>query len=109
MPRNSATTAARPSSSAKPPRLLRSEKGWVRGAKGHEVDARTLDYKPGDAFRQAARGKSNQLAVFIDSTGRTYSLPAHKLPSARGYGEPLSTPLKPPPGASWAGVMMGNP
>ena len=59
--------------------VILSEKGWVRAAKGHEVDARTLDYKTGDAFRQVARGKSNQLAVFIDSTGRTYSLPAHKL------------------------------
>ncbi len=89
--------------------VILSEKGWVRAAKGHEVDARTLDYKTGDSFRQAARGKSNQLAVFIDSTGRTYSLPAHKLPSARGHGEPLSTQLKPPPGASFAGVMIGNP
>ena len=89
--------------------VILSEKGWVRAAKGHEVDARTLDYKTGDGFRQVARGKSNQLAVFIDSTGRTYSLPAHKLPSARGHGEPLSTNLNPPPGATWAGVMMGNP
>jgi len=89
--------------------VILSEKGWVRAAKGHEVDARTLDYKTGDGFRQAARGKSNQLAVFIDSTGRTYSLPAHKLPSARGHGEPLSTQLKPPPGASFAGVMIGDP
>ncbi len=89
--------------------VILSEKGWVRAAKGHEVDARTLDYKTGDGFRQAARGKSNQLAVFIDSSGRTYSLPAHKLPSARGHGEPLSTQLKPPPGASFAGVMIGDP
>ena len=89
--------------------VILSEKGWVRAAKGHEVDARTLDYKTGDGFRHAARGKSNQLAVFIDSTGRTYSLPAHKLPSARGHGEPLSTQLRPPPGASFAGVMIGDP
>ncbi len=89
--------------------VILSEKGWVRAAKGHEVDARTLDYKTGDGFRQAARGKSNQIAVFIDSTGRTYSLPAHKLPSARGHGESLSTSLKPPPGATWAGVVMGEP
>jgi topoisomerase-4 subunit A len=89
--------------------VVLSEKGWVRAAKGHEMDPRTLDYKAGDKFHQAARGKSNQLAVFIDSTGRTYSLPAHKLPSARGHGEPLSSSLNPPPGATWAGVMMGNP
>ncbi|MDO8706776.1 MAG: DNA topoisomerase IV subunit A, partial [Sulfuricaulis sp.] len=89
--------------------VVLSEKGWVRAAKGHELDPKTLDYKAGDKFHQAARGKSNQMAVFIDSTGRTYSLPAHKLPSARGHGEPLSSSLNPPPGATWAGVMMGNP
>ena len=89
--------------------VVLSEKGWVRAAKGHEMDPKTLDYKAGDKFHQAARGKSNQLAVFIDSIGRTYSLPAHKLPSARGHGEPLSSSLNPPPGATWAGVMMGNP
>ena len=89
--------------------VVLSEKGWVRAAKGHEMDPRALDYKSGDKFLQATRGKSNQLAVFIDSTGRTYSLPAHKLPSARGHGEPLSSSLNPPPGATWAGVMMGQP
>ncbi len=89
--------------------VVLSEKGWVRAAKGHDMDPRALEYKGGDKFLQAARGKSNQLAVFIDSTGRSYSLPAHKLPSARGHGEPLSGSLNPPPGATWAGVMMGNP
>ncbi len=84
-----------------------SEKGWVRAAKGHEVDARALDYKTGDRFLQAARGKSNQIVVFLDSTGRSYTLPAHKLPSARGHGEPLASSLNPPPGVTWAGVMMG--
>jgi len=89
--------------------VVLSEKGWVRAAKGHDVDARSLDYKTGDRFLQAARGKSNQLAVFLDSTGRSYILPAHKLPSARGHGEPLASSLNPPPGATWAGVMMGAP
>jgi topoisomerase-4 subunit A len=89
--------------------VVLSEKGWVRAAKGHEVDARALEYKTGDRFLQAARGKSNQFAVFLDSTGRSYTLPAHKLPSARGHGEPLASSLNPPPGASWAGVMMGAP
>jgi topoisomerase-4 subunit A len=89
--------------------VILSEKGWVRAAKGHDVDARTLDYKNGDAFIQAARGKSNQLAIFLDSTGRSYTLPAHKLPSARGHGEPLSSSLNPPPGATWSGVVMGDP
>ena len=89
--------------------VVLSEKGWVRAAKGHEVDARVLDYKTGDGFLQAARGRSNQLAVFIDSSGRTYAVPAHKLPSARGHGEPLSSILSPPPGALFAGIMMGAP
>ncbi len=89
--------------------VVLSEKGWVRAAKGHDADPRALDYKTGDAFIQAAHGKSNQLVVFLDSTGRTYTLPAHKLPSARGHGEPLSSSLNPPPGATWSGVVMGEP
>jgi len=89
--------------------VVLSEKGWVRAAKGHEVDARALDYKTGDKFLQAARGKTNQQVVFLDSTGRSYTLPAHKLPSARGHGEPLASSLNPPPGATWAGVVMGAP
>lgn len=89
--------------------VVLSEKGWVRAAKGHEMDPRTLEYKTGDRFLQAAHGKSNQLAVFLDSTGRSYTLPAHKLPSARGHGEPLASSLNPPPGATWSGVMMGDP
>ncbi len=89
--------------------VVLSEKGWVRAAKGHEVDARALDYKTGDKFLQAARGKSNQVVIFLDSSGRSYTLPAHKLPSARGHGEPLASNLNPPPGATWAGVIMGAP
>jgi topoisomerase-4 subunit A len=89
--------------------VVLSEKGWVRAARGHEVDARALEYKTGDKFLQAARGKTNQQVVFLDSTGRSYTLPAHKLPSARGHGEPLASSLNPPPGATWAGAMMGAP
>src|SRR4029079_12609514 len=87
-----------------PVTVVLSEKGWVRSAKGHELDPRELSYKAGDAFLQSAKGRSNQSAIFLDSTGRTYSLPAHALPSARGQGEPLSSQLAPPPGASFAGV-----
>jgi topoisomerase IV subunit A len=83
--------------------------GFVRSAKGHDIDPRTLSYKTGDAFLAAARGRSTQLAVFIDSTGRAYSLPAHTLPSARGQGEPLSGRLDPPDGARFAGVLLGEP
>jgi len=89
--------------------VVLSDKGWVRAAKGHEVDAKSLEYKTGDQFLQAARGRTNETVTFMDSTGRTYCLPAHKLPSARGHGEPLSSSLNPPPGATWAGVVMGNP
>ena len=95
--------------SADPITVVLSEKGWVRAAKGHEVDATALSYKAGDAFLAAARGKSNQLAVFIDSTGRTYAIPAHTLPSARGQGEPLTGRLTPPSGATFRGVMIGDP
>ena len=94
---------------AEPVTVILSEKGWVRAARGHDVDPRALDFKAGDKFHQAARGRTNQFAVFMDSTGRSYSIPAHKLPSARGHGEPLSSSLNPPAGATWAGVMMGSP
>ena len=92
-----------------PVTVVLSRGGWVRSAKGHEVDVATLAYKGGDAFQALARGRSLQNAVFIDSTGRTYTLPAHSLPSARGYGEPLSGRLDPPDGAKFAGVMIGEP
>ncbi len=91
-----------------PVTVVLSEKGWVRAGKGHELDPKELSYKAGDAFFMSAKGRSNQQAVFLDSTGRTYSLPAHALPSARGQGEPLSSHLTPPPGASFLGVMMGS-
>ena len=89
--------------------VILSEKGWVRSAKGHEVDTSGLNYRAGDGFLSAAMGRSNQLAVFLDSTGRCYSLPAHTLPSARGLGEPLSGRLTPPDGASFRGALIGAP
>jgi topoisomerase-4 subunit A len=95
--------------SADPVTIILSEKGWVRSAKGHDVDASTLSYKSGDDYLDAAKGKSNQLAVFIDSTGRTYAVPAHTLPSSRGQGEPLTGKLNPPSGATFRGVMAGDP
>jgi topoisomerase-4 subunit A len=87
--------------------VVLSEKGWIRAAKGHDVDASSLSYKSGDSLKMAVHGKSNQLAVFLDSTGRTYTQPSHTLPSARGQGEPLSGRLNCPPGATFEGVMMG--
>jgi topoisomerase IV subunit A len=92
-----------------PVTVVLSTGGFVRSAKGHEIDPRTLSYKTGDAFQGVARGKSLQNAVFLDSTGRTYALPAHSLPSARSNGEPLSGRLNPPDGAKFVGVIMGEP
>ena len=92
-----------------PVTVVLSTGGFVRSAKGHDVEPGALSYKGGDAFQALARGRSLQPAVFIDSTGRTYSLPAHSLPSARGHGEPLSGRLDPPDGAKFAGVMIGEP
>lgn len=91
-----------------PVTVVLSERGWVRSAKGHEIDPESLSYKTGDAFRAAAKGKSTQQAIFLDSNGRTYTLIAHSLPSARGNGEPLSGRLDPPEGATFAGVVMGE-
>ncbi|MCH8895761.1 MAG: DNA topoisomerase IV subunit A, partial [Proteobacteria bacterium] len=93
---------------SEPVTLVLSQRGWARAAKGHEIDPLSLNFKSGDAFQAAATGRSNQLAIFLDSTGRAYSLPAHTLPSARSLGEPLSGRLKPPDGAVFAGVMMGE-
>jgi|TARA_B110000879_G_scaffold163080_1_gene210647 topoisomerase-4 subunit A len=94
--------------STEPVTIVLSDRGWVRAAKGHEVDPTSLQYKSGDSFKIAARGKSNQLAIFMDSTGRAYSLPAHSLPSARGQGEPVSGKVSPPSGATFEGVVIGE-
>jgi topoisomerase-4 subunit A len=95
--------------SSEPTTVVLSRLGWVRAAKGHDIDARGLVYKSGDEFQAAARGRNLQQAVFIDSTGRAYSLDAHQLPAARGYGEPLSGSVDPPDGATFAAVLIGEP
>jgi topoisomerase-4 subunit A len=94
---------------SEPVTIILSERGWARAAKGHDIDPQSLSFKSGDAYLCGARGRSTQLAVFIDSTGRAYSLGAHTLPSAKGHGEPLSGRLNPPDGASFRGVMIGEP
>ena len=94
--------------SADPVTVVLSEKGWIRAAKGHDVDAAGLSYKAGDKFLAAAQGKSNQTVCFLDSTGRSYSLPTHTLPSARGQGEPLSGRVSPPSGAHFVAAVMGK-
>lgn len=88
--------------------IILSSMGWVRAGKGHDIDATTLNYKAGDAFLAETKGRSNQLVVFLDSTGRSYSLPAHTLPSARGQGEPLTGKLNPPANAQFIGVLSGE-
>ncbi|WPL15126.1 DNA topoisomerase 4 subunit A [Thiorhodovibrio winogradskyi] len=94
---------------SEPLTVVLSEKGWVRAAKGHEIDPLALTYKSGDGFAMAAHLRSQQNAVFLDSTGRAYSLPANSLPSARGQGEPLTGRLEPPAGAIFKAVISGEP
>ena len=94
--------------SSEPITVVLSAKGWARAAKGHEIDAEKLSYKSGDQFLASAIGRSNQMAVFIDSTGRAYTLPAHKLPSARGQGDPLTSYFTLPSGAHFVSAMMGQ-
>lgn len=93
--------------SAEPVTVVLSERGWIRAAKGHDIDVEKLSYKAGDAFLSQAQGKSNQNVIILDDTGRAYSLQAHTLPSARGQGEPLSGRLNPPTGASFITMLMG--
>jgi topoisomerase-4 subunit A len=92
-----------------PVTVVLSERGWVRAAKGHEVDVEGLAYRSGDQYLAHALGRSNQTCVFLDSTGRAYNIQAHTLPSARGQGEPLSGHLNPPDGSSFRAVMIGQP
>ena len=80
---------------SEPVTIVLSTNGWVRVAKGHEINPAEMSYKAGDGFAAAVRCRSNEIVVFIDSTGRTYALTAHSLPTARGQGEPLSGRLKP--------------
>ncbi|MGB0669135.1 MAG: DNA topoisomerase IV subunit A, partial [Porticoccaceae bacterium] len=92
---------------AEPITAVLSDKGWLRAAKGHEIDPVSLNYKSGDKFLSAAKGKSNQNVFLQDTTGRYYALPGHTLPSARGQGEPATGRLKMPPGALFTDVVMG--
>ncbi len=95
--------------SNEPITVVLSEKGWARSAKGHEVNPEELSYRGSDRFGDSARGRTSDTLVFLDSTGRSYSMAPHTLPSARGLGEPLTGRLKPPPGARFVGVALGAP
>lgn len=88
--------------------VVLSEKGWARAAKGHEMDPKELNYRGGDSFAQAAKGRTNETLVFVDTHGRAYNMAPHTLPSARGQGEPLTGRFKPPAGAKFVGVAMGG-
>ncbi len=88
--------------------VVLSSKGWIRAAKGHDVDGNKLNYKAGDDLKDQANARSNQQIIILDSTGRSYSLPAHTLASARGQGEPLTGKLKPPVGSSFTAVIAGE-
>jgi len=93
---------------SEPITIVLSSNGWVRAAKGHDVDGQELSYKSGDGFAAQVMGQSRQMAVFFDSTGRAYSLPGHSLPSARSHGEPLSGRLSLPAGASVGQIYIGD-
>ena len=93
---------------SEPITVVLSQRGWVRAGKGLDLDPQSLNYKAGDGFQSAAQGRSNRNAMFLDSTGRVYCVPAHGFPSARGLGEPISARLKPPDGAKFVSVLMGE-
>ncbi|HEY9130543.1 MAG TPA: DNA topoisomerase IV subunit A [Dyella sp.] len=93
---------------SEPVTVVLSEKGWIRAAKGHDVDADGLSYREGDSLKAAVRARSTQQVAVIDSTGRSYSTPAHTLPSARGNGEPLTGRFTPPSGASFDALIAGD-
>ncbi|MEO6967246.1 MAG: DNA topoisomerase IV subunit A, partial [Rhodanobacteraceae bacterium] len=93
---------------SEPVTIVLSTKGWARAAKGHDVEARELSYREGDSYLCEARGRSAQQVAFLDSTGRSYSTPAHTLPSARSNGEPLTGRFTPPPGAHFDALAIGD-
>ena len=93
---------------SEPMTVVLSDKGWVRAAKGHDVDAASLNYREGDELLSATKSRSTQQVAFLDSTGRAYSTVVHSLPSARGNGEPLTGRFSPAPGASFQALASGD-
>jgi len=94
---------------SEPVTIILSRSGWVRAARGHDIDASTLNYRAGDEFQHASCGRSNEQAVFLDSRGRAYSLSAHTLPSARGLGEPLTSRFTLQTGEKFLWTLCGGP
>ena len=91
-----------------PVTIVLSKAGWIRSAKGHEIDPQTLSFRGEDSLQDFARGKSNQLAVFIDSNGKAYSIASHTLPSARGMGEPITGRLNADSGVQFISSVIGK-
>ena len=94
--------------SNEPITVVLSEKGWMRAARGHDADPQELSYRSGDKYGHAARGRTNDILVVLDSFGRSYAVAPHTLPSARGQGEPLTGRFKPAAGARFVGLAMGS-
>ena len=88
--------------------VVLSKAGWIRSAKGHDIDPNTLSYRGDDSLQDFARGKSNQLAIFLDSNGKAYSIPSYSLPSARGMGEPITGRLSADSGVQFISSIIGN-
>lgn len=89
--------------------VILSQKGWIRAAKGHDIDVASLNYRSGDGFLDAVKTRTTQPVYLLDSTGRVYSTSTHDLPSARTQGEPLTGRLNPPSGAYFTHLLAGNP
>ena len=89
--------------------VILSDKGWIRAAKGHDIDVASLGYRSGDGFLDAVKCRTTQPIYILDSTGRAYSTASHDLPSARSQGEPLTGRLNPPPGSLFLHLLAGQP
>ncbi|PIE47636.1 MAG: DNA topoisomerase IV subunit A [Gammaproteobacteria bacterium] len=93
---------------SEPITAILSKAGWIRAAKGHDIDAAGMSYRSGDGYQSHVNGKSNEKIYILDSTGRSYSIAAHTLPSARGQGDPLTSVLKPTAGANFEQLLAGD-
>ena len=94
--------------SAEPVTVVLSQAGWIRSAKGHDINPETLAFRGEDALKHFANGRNNQMANFFDSTGKVFSIAAHTLPSARGMGEPITGRISAESGVSFQGVIIGT-
>ena len=88
--------------------VILSSAGWIRSAKGHDIDPETLNYRGDDSLQDFCRGRNNQTAVFLDSQGKAYSLPGHTLPSARGLGDPITGRVSADSGVEFMSTLIGN-